>query len=115
SFFALSFRGLRRVAEHLIYRGGHFWNAAGRIGEDGKRARFSFGERDCLFDIGLIEVNRIRRFGPSVDSANRELEIYGIDGAFEHNTITELPAVFLGELVVDDGAGAIALPSQYLL
>src|SRR5208282_5638804 len=102
-------------AEDVVDGGGDLGDVIGRIGEDTEGACLALSTRDCFFDIFLIEINRAGWPRAGIDSANGEFEIDGIDRALEDDAVTEFPAIFGSQLVVDDDAGAIALPGEQLV
>src|SRR5208283_4209484 len=79
------------------------------------RTRLPFCERDGFFNVCLVEVNGRCGLGRVEDSANRELDIDGINRSVDVDAVAQLPAEFLGELIVNHATGAVALPGLELV
>ena len=109
-FFALGFSRFRGVAKQVVNRRCDLAHIVGRIGQNSKSAGFSFEERNGFFYIFRIEIDRLIVRLRVKYAANVQFEVDGINVTLQNDAVSEFPAVFLGERIVDDYALAIMLP-----
>src|SRR5262249_3680444 len=71
--------------------------------------------RDRLFQILAVEVNRLGWLRRLEDSTDGQLQIRRPDSSHQYNSISDLPSELFRQLVVNNRAGAVVLPGIKLV